>query len=234
MGKRKQASVSECEDSSAFWSTKSTFGVGCFDGAGSKTKSAYGSQLLRDTVVRATETTEFDSAASNGGSDVYRVLCEFYKRAYIDQKFAQKDWHEYYSTCVFAIFSRGFIRIGHVGDGIIGILNSSGGAVVSWGTKSQFANTTTFFQQKSAAELFKFQAFADSDVQAVFTMTDGLDRHLVDRATGDFSPQLLRMLREPSCDSREGKQHMRNVLAKIVDATNEPDDCSMAVMWRTK
>lgn len=225
----------ECQDHAAGRLYRDTACIALADGAGSRPYSALGAQ----TVVRETLRiciTRFDvlfERAVHAPTLLREDMVGRLQKALARTARAKGcDTGALASTLIFVAQRGKRFVAGHIGDGLIVRMESSGKlAVLSQPDNGEFLNETFFVTDPAAVARLRLYHGDDAEAGGGFLcMSDGPAESLYRRSTQQVSTACEKLLRWNSLCTR---QKMSTVLASNladVMARNTNDDCSIALM----
>lgn len=204
------------------------------DGAGSCSHSHIGAEIVTKTVVKVLEKKfDFLYGLSEKFIKDYILYELLVKLGYIACAF-NVDLMELSSTLLFvAVKNRRYI-CGHIGDGVIGILNDENLNVLSHPERGEFANTTYFVTSHNALDHFKIMKGKIDSISGFVLMSDGSSESLYDRRERRLSIAINRMFcwmgdNEIQTVKVALYNNLKNVLRKYT-----LDDCSINLMKLAK
>jgi tetratricopeptide (TPR) repeat protein len=134
------------------------------------------------------------------------------------------------STLLFVAVKNGRYLAGHIGDGVIGIMENGNINVLSHPDNGEFANITYFITGNYAVDRLRIYGGLCDDVEGFVLMTDGASEsiyHRKDKSLAKICVKLINYLKDSS--EEECCQFLEKLLKdEIVKRTI--DDCSIALM----
>lgn len=237
IGKKHLGRGVPCEDSSLAVTRNGVSIVCVADGAGSKqyTHARFGSEGACE-VIADLFSEHFDAIYNENREAAVRSLI----MTAVHIKFAdllkehQLDSLERLScTLLFCAVKDRRMIIGHIGDGLIARVSSSGIAPLTMpqnGTTN--ASSTYFVTVPHAADYLRIIKTTTDDCHAIALMTDGVQDNVYDENSGLVKPVIARMCDTMAEGRENSEKQIKGILEKyIVGSSNNSDDASFGIMY---
>ena len=234
MGQKHRQRGVPCEDSSLALERNGVHVVAIADGAGSKqyTHARYGSECAVNAIADLL-CDNFDVIYNENREAAVRSLII----AAVHIKFAdllvehKLDSIERLScTLLFCAVKDRRMIIGHIGDGLIAKVSSSGISPLTM-PQNDNAGKTYFVTAAHAGDYLRLIKTTTDDVHAVTLMTDGVQDSVYDENSGLVKPVVARMAETLQNGREESEKEITSIVEKyIVGASNNSDDSSFGVM----
>ncbi|MBN8462845.1 MAG: protein phosphatase 2C domain-containing protein [Dechloromonas sp.] len=224
-----------CQDA---YATKVLGSVGCValaDGAGSRKHSDRGAQVCVD-AVSGFVAKQFDTLVRLSESrpaavrEMILQCAVVALRRYVRRK--KYGIEDLACTLLFAAFKDGHVLAGHLGDGVIGVLNGAEVRVLSLPENGEYANSTFFVTDKGASSHLRIYQFEVSGSVGLMLMSDGTAESLFNRSTKDLAPAVTTIFSwARKLPAKELSAVLTQNLEQIFRAKTS-DDCSVAILVR--
>ena len=237
IGKKHVGRGVPCEDYSLAVKKNNVSVVVVADGAGSKqyTHARFGSQGACE-VMSDLLSEHFDALYNENREAAVKSLI----MAAIHVKFAdllkehQLDSLDRLScTLLFCAVKDRRMIVGHIGDGLIAKVSSSGISPITMpqnGTAN--ASSTYFVTVPHAADYMRLIKTTTDDIHAIALMTDGVQDNVYDENSGLVKPVVSRMCETLSEGREESEKQIKDILEKyIVGSSNNSDDASFGILY---
>jgi len=132
---------------------------------------------------------------------------------------------------VIAVFKDMYL-IMHIGDGVIGYLDSAELKIASLPENGEFVNETTFLTSNEA--IFSMRLFKGkiNDIAGFVIMSDGTEQSLYHKSTKALAKAIIRLMQRTCIlNPITLKKQLVDVFSTII-AKNTQDDCSIAILAR--
>jgi len=205
------------------------YGVALADGAGSYAHSDIGAEMITKKILYFIK-RKFKYIQKYNNPEVY-ILKYIKKELEKLSKEKNIDIKEFSSTLLFIAIQNNDIIIGHIGDGIIGVLdNNDNLKIVSYPENGEYSNSTFFttsFKYKKRLRIIKAKI---KNSKGFILMSDGSEESLYDKQNKiliDINKQIINWLEKYSENAVENalKQNLEQAISKKTH-----DDCSIAIM----
>jgi len=210
-------------------STGVFYGLSLADGAGSYKHSDIGAEVV---------TKEILIYLKSNFSNLLRVKDTSKKIIkHIEEKLAKEannreiDIKELSSTLLFAVIKNDKFIIGHIGDGVIGVLDKDNKiSVLSYPDNGEYSNSTFFTTTDSYPDRLRIIKGNIVDSIGFILMSDGADASLYDSRTKELASinaEIINWLNVGS--SKEVKSALKSNLNDVIKHKTH-DDCSIGVL----
>lgn len=224
-----------CEDSSIAISRNGVDVVVVADGAGSKqyTHAKYGSKAAVEAVSELM-VEHFDALYNENREAAIKSLIV----AAVHVKFAAlMEEHNLDSierlscTLLFCAVKDRRVLVGHLGDGLIVRVSSSGVSPLTM-PQNDLAGHTYFVTANHAADYMRIVKTTTDDLHAVALMSDGVQDSVYDENAGLVKPVVARMVETLKNGREEAEKEITDIVEKyIVGGSNNSDDSSFGVLY---
>ena len=181
-----------CQDVTNKLVTENSCTIVLADGAGSASLSELGAELTCKSILRTChkdfdELFDMDSMLAKT-----KIIHSIRTRLGIKAKKHNKNKQELASTLLFVSIKKNKFIAGHIGDGIIGIIDEKGEAIVlSEPENGEFANTTYFTTSENYRyHLRLYRGEIDNNYNSFFMMSDGAADCLYHKKQKIFAPAI--------------------------------------------
>lgn len=221
-----------CQDAVSAIATSRLCCVALADGAGSRPHSHHGARLAVEATTRYVQ-KNLDPLLALADEHPGRVA-ELVLAAVLaaHRRFVQRKSYSIVDlacTLMFAGIKQGQLLAGHLGDGVIGLHDSST-RVLSAPYHGEYINTTFFVSDERAIQRFRIYRQSVVTKTGVLLMSDGTAESLYDRATGTLAPAADKIMGwAERLRSRELGQILETNLEQVF-AQKTQDDCSLALL----
>ncbi len=234
IGRGHIATFTPCQDSVLVRSTNSVSCIALSDGAGSKQFSEKGSQKCVEAVAKYV-TKHFDGLIELAETKP-EIASQMIVRNVLGvmQRFGKKnkiDIEDMACTLIFAAFKGNNMLLGHIGDGVIAVINNDSLDVFSFPENGEYANSTYFITDNDAISRFRIYTAKSAKKSGVMLMSDGTAESLFNRATKELAPAVKTIFSwaERLNSKKLGKVLEQNLINVFSNSTK--DDCSIAVLF---
>lgn len=246
-GSSHKATGDPCQDRTYSLTKNGVIAIALADGAGSKTMSHIGAEIVTHAVCELL-CEKFDELiveceVPNGANKetyqnsrlVKTVLTYLLKQ--LDTAAVKENVaiSELSSTLLFFAMKEDFYIYGHIGDGTIGILDSSKHGyveVVSQPENGDQPNITFFIPDSNAANHLRIYGKRKSNIYGVILMSDGTADLLYQKNIGQFNENTINLFKNYKLVTRERyKSALAEFLTKTV-AEFSDDDLSVNLLFR--
>lgn len=223
-----------CQDKIYFLERRGTCAIALADGAGSCKLSHVGAEVVAREICnllvsRFDELRKYEPEKSKKVllTEILEVLEQKRRELAVPQR-------ELASTLLFVAVKNGKFLAGHLGDGIIGMVNNRAPLVLSAPERGEFANTTTFVTSADARNNFRLYHGGTKKLEGFIMMSDGTGESLYDKRNNALAPAVLQMLEWlEQYPAEKVAQAIRNNLDGVIKQTTH-DDCSLNMLCRDK
>ena len=215
-----------CQDKTCAYEDGRLTVVALADGAGSRRRSDEGAGLAVETVAGLLA-DRFDEVyeSQDGG----RLVLDAVLRA-LAKAAAGVDVGEFASTLLFAAVQSGRFLAGHLGDGVIGLVNGGDCSVLSGPDRGEYANQTYFTTDADAESHLRLYRGPAPD--GFILMSDGAAQAFYSRRDNALAPAVRKVLAWPeSYPSAKVSRALQENLEWIA-GERTADDCSLVIMKR--
>jgi len=224
-----------CEDYSFAGEASGVTCVVVADGAGSKkyTHAKYGSESACKTIF-ALLTEHFDELYNeNRLAAVKSLIIAKLHVAFADimKELDLNSLEQLSCTLMFCAVKDRRMLIGHLGDGLIVRVSSSGVSPVTM-PQNEKDGSTYFITAGHAPDYLRLVKTTVDDCHAIALMTDGVQDSVYDEASGLVKPVVAKLCETFAKGREEGEKAIDDTIAKyIVGGSNVSDDASLGVMY---
>ena len=235
MGNKHMQRGVPCEDSSLALERNNVNVVVVSDGAGGKeyTHARYGSKITCETVAQLL-TDHFDALYYENREAAVKnliIAAIHTNMAAAIEKFKLDTLERLSCTLVFCAVKDRRIICGHIGDGLIVRVSSSGISPVTMPQNGERASSTYFVTASHAADYMRFVKMTTDDVHGIAIMTDGVQDLVYDENSGLVRPVIAKMVDTLKNGRENSEKELKVILEKyVVGASNVSDDASFGVM----
>ncbi len=223
-----------CQDKTFMLAKNGVYVIALADGAGSASLSHYGAErVVRDVSAYIAEHF-LELLNCNDGYNFKKELIEMLQTSLAEEARAHKcNVHELSATLLLAAVCENDFILAHIGDGVIGYLDSGVLKVASMPDNGEFSNTTIFVTSSEAIASMRIFKGKLNDKDAFVLMSDGTAQSLYHKPTQKLA-DVVKKLMHRTCLIDSEVMH-----AQLIDAFNSvisrktQDDCSIAILART-
>lgn len=234
IGNKHKNRQTPCEDYSYAGEACGVTAVIVSDGAGSKqyTHARFGSEAACKSIFDLL-TRHFDSLYNENREQAVRSL--IIARLHIAFADIMKEMElssleQLSCTLMFCAVKDRRMLIGHLGDGLIAKISSSGAVPLTM-PQNEKDGTTFFVTAGHAPDYLRLVKTTVDDCHAVALMTDGVQDSVYDETSGLVKPVVAKLCETFSKGREEGEKAIEDTIAKyIVGGSNNSDDASLGVM----
>jgi len=157
------------------------------DGAGSYLYSHYGAEVSTNTVCDILK-QQFDIFYESEKEVMKQsIISELLKQLNCKADHLGISVKELSSTLMFASVRNDRYIVGHIGDGVIGMLENGSLKVLSEPDNKEYVNVTTFVTSSNACENFRINKGQISGIDGFILISDGSAQSLYDRKNNKLS-----------------------------------------------
>lgn len=208
--------------------TNSFYGLSLADGAGSCKHSDIGAEFISKRILTYIE-NKFDLLYSS--IEMQLTLTNFIENSLNEISNDNISFNDLSSTLLFVVIKSNRFIIGHLGDGVIGMLDKFDNIkVVSKPDNGEFSNATYFTTSKSHANRLRLIKGILKNSKGFIIMSDGCQESLYDKRTETLAAsnaQIINWL-ETNSEKEVEKALFYNLEQVIRNKTQ--DDCSIGIM----
>ncbi|WP_169940348.1 PP2C family serine/threonine-protein phosphatase [Campylobacter sp. RM15925] len=203
-------------------------GISLADGAGSSVYSDIGAQHITKSILQKIE-RDFNWIYNNIVAE--KFLLDFVeneiKNLALQHCCAIKDLS---STLLFVCIKFNKCIVGHIGDGVIGVLRKNNNTVdvLSYPKNGEFANSTFFTTSTDFNDRLRLFMFNLKDELGFILLSDGSSESLYDKKNMLLSQAVYKIINMPKNYSNHESILNNEVMPKIASRTD--DDCSIAII----
>ena len=225
-----------CEDASLAVSRNCVYCVVVADGAGSKqyTHARFGSQGAVEAISKLL-TEHFDALYNENREAAVRstiIAALHIKFAALIEEHKLDSIERLSCTLLFCAIKDRRMLVGHIGDGLIVKITSSGVSPLTMPQNGANASSTYFVTAAHAADYLRLLKTTIDDVHAIALMTDGVQDSVYDENSGLVKPVVARMAETLSAGRQKGEAEIRNIIEKyVVESSNNSDDASFGALY---
>ncbi len=205
------------------------YGLSLADGAGSCQYSDIGAEIITKKVLYFLK-SKFSYILRYKNSIPYItnfIEDELYKIG----KSKNIDFKELSSTLLFIVIKNENFIIGHIGDGVIGVIDNKNKInVISYPENGEYSNSTFFTTSLKYKRRLRIKKGKLKNAKGFILMSDGSEESLYDKKNKtliDINQQIINWL-ENNSESKVEKALSINLKNIISKKTN--DDCSIGIM----
>ena len=224
-----------CEDSSIAIERNNVSVVVVSDGAGGKeyTHARYGSRICCETVASLL-TDHFDALYNENREAAVKnliIAAIHTNMAVAIEKFKLDSLERLSCTLVFCAVKDRRIICGHIGDGLIVRVSSSGLSPITMPQNGERASSTYFVTASHAADYMRFVKMTTDDIHGIAVMTDGVQDLVYDENSGLVRPVIAKMVDTLKGGRESCEKELNLILEKyIVGSSNVSDDASFGIV----
>lgn len=235
MGNKHKSRGVPCEDFSLAIEKNGVSCVVVCDGAGSKqyTHAKLGSKNACETVSKLL-CNHFDALyEENREAAVKSIIMATVHIGFskLIEQYKLDSLERLSCTLLFCAVKDRRVLIGHIGDGLIAGVTSSGVRPITM-PQNDKAGHTYFVTAPHAADYLRLIKTTTDDLHGVALMTDGVQDSVYDDNSGLVKPVVARMVETLSKGKEKCEEEITSILEKyIVGASNMSDDSSFGVLY---
>lgn len=224
-----------CEDSSLATIANGVSVVVVSDGAGGKeyTHARFGSKITCETIADLL-TNHFDAIYNeNREAAIKNILIAAIHANMADAIVEMNlDSLERLScTMLFCAVKDRRVICGHIGDGLMVRVSSSGVSPITMPQNGQNASSTYFITANHAADYMRLIKTTIDDIHGIALMTDGVQDMVYDENSGLVKPVIAKMVDTLKGTREECESQIGSILEKyVVGASNMSDDASFGIL----
>ena len=235
-GKKHEGRKIPCEDYSLAVQRDGVSCVVVCDGAGSKqyTHARFGSKSACETVSELL-IDNFDALYDENREAAVRsviIAAVHIGFSHIMEHFKLDKIDRLSCTLLFCAVKDRRVLAGHIGDGLIAAVSSSGVRPLTMPQSGADASSTYFVTAPHAADYLRLIKTTVDDLHGIALMTDGVQDNVYDENSGLVKPVIARMVETCAGGREKSEQEIRSILGQyIVGASNNSDDASFGIVY---
>lgn len=235
IGKKHESRGIVCEDSSIAIKKNGVSFVCVSDGAGGKqyTHAKLGSAKITE-VLSDFFTENFDTLyAENREAAVKNLIMTKIRIAFADlmKENELSSLEQLSATMLFCAVKDRRMMVGHIGDGLICKVSSSGVSPITM-PQNDNAGHTFFVTASRAEDYLRFIKTTTDDIHAVCLMSDGVADSVYDENSGLVKPVMTAMADTLAKGRENAEESLKQIIGDyIVGKSNVSDDASFAVIF---
>lgn len=210
-------------------STGVFYGVSLADGAGSYKLSDVGAEIITKEILVYLKSNFSNLLKIKNVSR--KILQYIEERLSIEAKKRAIDIKELSSTLLFVVVKKNKFIVGHIGDGVIGVLDKKDNvSVLSHPNNGEYSNSTFFTTTESYPDRLRIIRGNIVDSVGFILMSDGSDESLYDSRTKKIAPisaEIINWLNVGS--SEEVSIAIQSNLNELIKQKTF-DDCSLGIL----
>lgn len=210
-------------------STGVFYGLSLADGAGSYKLSDIGAEIVTKEILAYLKSNFSNLLQVKNTSK--KIIKNIEEKLAIEAKNREIDIKELSSTLLFVVIKNDKFIVGHIGDGVIGVLNKDNKiTVLSHPDNGEYSNSTFFTTTDSYPDRLRIIKGNIVDSTGFILMSDGSDESLYDYKTKELAAvnaEIINWLNVGS--SKEVKSALESNLNKIIKHKTH-DDCSLGIL----
>lgn len=213
------------------WNSSVFYGVSLADGAGSCDNSQIGADLSSKYILRFVE-SRFNELLKINSSQISNLLINYLENGLKETaEYKGVDFASLSSTLLFVAIKSDKFIIGHIGDGVIGMLdNNNEIKVVSGPENGEFSNATFFTTSTNYPNRLRILKGTLKNAVGFILMSDGPEESLYnkqDNSLLDVTKDIINWLKNNT--TQNVKEALTNNLKNVI-SKNTSDDCSIAII----
>ena len=225
-----------CEDASCSRSENGVAVVCVADGAGGSkyTHAKYGAKCAVDTIAellcRHFDAFYFENRESVSRSMLVTAVHSSMADLLVEH---QLDGLERLScTLLFVAVKGDLVLAGHIGDGLICRVSSSGISPMTLPANGENASSTYFITFPNAQEYLRFIRTTTDDTHAFVLMTDGVEEMVFDSGSQLIRPVVARLAELASKGKEKAEEELASTIQEfVVGAGQNTDDASVGIVY---
>ncbi|MBR5973934.1 MAG: protein phosphatase 2C domain-containing protein [Clostridiales bacterium] len=225
-----------CEDASCTLSRDGVSVVCVADGAGGSkyTHARFGARCAVDTIAELL-CKHFDAFYFENRESVSRSMLVTAVHSSMAELLVthELDGLERLScTLLFVAVKGDLVLAGHIGDGLICRVSSSGISPLTLPTNGENASSTYFITFPNAQEYLRFIRTTTDDTHAFVLMTDGVEEMVFDSGSQLIRPVVARLAELAAKGQEEAEKELASTIQEfVVDAGQNTDDASVGIVY---
>lgn len=209
----------------------SFYGLSLADGAGSCTYSDLGAELITKKILHYVKDNFDDLSKDNNIQLTLTTYIESELHKQVTDSISFKDLS---STLLFVAIKYNKFIIGHIGDGVIGMLdNENNIKTISKPENGEFANSTFFTTSINYRERLRLLKGALKKSTGFILMSDGVEESLYDKQQECLSDTTIRIINWLETNNEiDVEKALFNNLEQVISKQTS-DDCSIGIMKKS-
>lgn len=213
------------------WTPSIFYGLSLADGAGSCANSDLGADLSACNILTFVE-KKFDKLLDISPTKISNLLISYLEKD-LEKTAKQRKikFNTLSSTLLFIAIKNDKFIIGHIGDGVIGMLdNNNEIKVISRPENGEFSNTTFFTTSTNYPDRLRILKGTLRNAVGFILMSDGPEESLYnkqDNSLLDINKDIINWLR--SNNIQDVKKALTDNLKDVI-SKNTNDDCSIGII----
>jgi len=226
-----------CEDVIKTITTEDMAVIVLADGAGSFSKAFEGATIATEKCSKWL-LNKFEWAYSAKESEIITRLVQTIRKE-IKNKATKEglEMEEYSSTLLFAAIKDSRYIVGHIGDGVIGVITTDGDDVVlSEPERGEFANNTFFTTSSQINKHFRLHRGTINNITSFFLMSDGAADCLYNQKGNTFAPAINKFAISLAKASDAEVALVNDALINVMEqhfSSRTNDDCGFIMLQWT-
>lgn len=235
MGQKHKNREVPCEDYSIATEGNGVSVVVVSDGAGGKeyTHARFGSKATCEMISELL-INHFDAIYNENREAAIKSLlitAVYSKMADIIEEMSLDSLERLSCTMLFCAVKDRRVICGHIGDGLIVRVSSSGVSPITMPQNGQNASSTYFITANHAADYMRLIKTTVDDIHGIALMTDGVQDMVYDENSGLVKPVIAKMVDTLKGTREECENQITSILDKfVVGASNMSDDASFGII----
>jgi len=210
-------------------STGVFYGLSLADGAGSYKLSDIGAEIVTKEILTYLKSNFSNLLQMKNTSK--KIIKNIEEKLAKEANNREIDFKELSSTLLFVVIKNDKFIVGHIGDGVIGVLDKDNNiTVLSHPDNGEYSNSTFFTTTDSYPDRLRIIKGNIVDSIGFILMSDGSDESLYDSRTKELAPvnaEIINWLNVGS--SKEVKSALQSNLNEIIKHKTH-DDCSLGIL----
>lgn len=225
-----------CEDASCTLARDGVSVVCVADGAGGSkyTHARFGARCAVDTIAELL-CKHFDAFYFENRESVSRSMLVTAVHSSMAELLVahELDGLERLScTLLFVAVKGDLVLAGHIGDGLICRVSSSGISPLTLPSNGENASSTYFITFPNAQEYLRFIRTTTDDTHAFVLMTDGVEEMVFDSGSQLIRPVVARLAELAAKGKEEAEEELASTIKEfVVDAGQNTDDASVGILY---
>jgi serine/threonine protein phosphatase PrpC len=216
------------------WTPSIFYGLSLADGAGSCANSGLGADLSACNILTFVE-NKFEKLLDINPSQISNLLTSYLEKEL--EKTAKRQeiqFNTLSSTLLFIAIKNDKFIIGHIGDGVIGMLdNNNEIKVISKPENGEFSNATFFTTSTNYPDRLRILKGTLKNAVGFILMSDGPEESLYnkqDNSLLDINKDIINWLKDNNI--QDVKKALTDNLKDVI-SKNTNDDCSIGIIRKT-
>lgn len=215
------------------WANRVTC-ISISDGAGSANFAEIGAEITTNQINN-TITNKFDLIyALDENKAKLKLISDIKAKLKIQAKIKLTLLENFASTLIFASVKGDKFIAGHIGDGILGIIENERITLLSSPDNGEFINETYFVTSKFVENRFKIFRGCLNDISGFVLMSDGTCESLFDKKSNSIAPIVKTLFSWlDNFNANEVNKALHDNFENVVKHKTN-DDCSIGLMKLSK